>query len=818
MPDIERSRDSTSRGHVHVLGASIAGLLAARVLADHFDRVTVLERDAFRAEGYRDGAPQARHIHALMHGGSQIMAELFPGLLEELESRGAPRTRWLERSRWYLGGTPMRAPRHTETTLATPSRPLLEHLLRTRVATYPNVTLRDQVRVVGLTHTPGRITGVRVVAAASDTEEILPSDLVVDTTGRNSAAGSWLAELGYQTPTESRVEVDLGYCSRRYRRRPGDLGGDVAVTASTVPGMPGAAVLAIEDDAWHVTLSGTLGRRAPTDPAGYLDYAARLPIPDVLELISNAEALDDPVQHRVRDSIRRRYEDLPDPPAGLISMGDAVTSFNPIYAQGMTVAAQEALVLRAVLGEPGPVLPRRWYRRIAPVIDTAWGMSTAIDLRSPLVKGERTRLGTMFGHYLKHVQLATAVSPYVTARLLEVINLTRSPRILLRPGVALRLGVIAVSRQVSARRTRHGEGAPPAVTPHAVTPPAFAPPAVKPPAVKPPAVMSPAVTSPIPDAAREVGTLLVHGREDESDGVISLTLARPDGAPLPLWTPGAHIDVRVADEDIRQYSLCGDPAQVTQWRIAVLREPAGRGGSAYLHEHARQGAELTVGGLRNNFPLVPGAHTVLIAGGIGITPLLPMIEQLRATGRSWSLHYGGRRRAAMAFAARMADDPRCTLHPEDEVGPLPLEGILGARPADGTTVYCCGPEGLLAAVERYCRERPALTLRVERFRPRPAADVEAGAAAPRTYEVELRRSGITLTIEPGRSIIDELCAAGVEVPFSCREGTCASCETPVLAGEIVHRDSVLTDAERLAGNTMMLCVSTAGSERLVLDL
>ncbi|MCM3883221.1 2Fe-2S iron-sulfur cluster-binding protein [Frankia sp. R82] len=798
MTDAGRGRDSTPRGHVHVLGASIAGLLAARVLADHFDRVTVFERDPFTAQGYRDGVPQARHIHALMHRGSQIMEELFPGLLAEMAALGVPHTRWLERSRWYLGGTPMIAPRHNETTLATPSRPLLEKLLRTRVAAYPNVTLCDQVTVVGLAHVPGRITGIRTVTDGSDVSEIIPGDLIVDATGRNSAAGRWLAELGYRSPAESRVEVDLGYCSRRYRRRPDDLGGDVALTASTVPGMPGAAVLAIEGDAWHVTLSGTLGRRAPTDPAGYLEYAARLPVPDVLELIRNAEALDDPVQHRVRDSIRRRYEDLPDQPAGLIAMGDAVTSFNPIYAQGMTVAAQQALVLRALLGEPGPVQPGRWYRRIAPVIDNAWGMSTAIDLRSPLVKGERTRFGTLFGQYLKHVQMATAVSPYITARLLEVINLTRDPRVLLYPGVAVRLGGLAASRRLSTWPARRRDRSP-----------AASGPATNVPAPRPPAAVLPT------DSATGVGTLAVRERTDESDGVISLTLARPDGTPLPPWTPGAHIDVRVGDGAVRQYSLCGDPAQITQWRIAVLSEPAGRGGSAYLHEQAVRGARLTVVGLRNNFPLVPGDHTVLIAGGIGITPLLPMIDELRATGRSWSLHYGGRCRAAMAFAGRLADDPRCTLYPQDEAGPLPLEAILDAEPPDGTTVYCCGPEGLLAAVERLCRERPALTLRVERFRPRPAG---ADATTVQFYQLELRRSGITLTIEPGRSLIDELGAAGIEVPFSCREGTCASCETRVLAGDIVHRDSVLTDEERLAGNTMMVCVSGAGSERLVLDL
>lgn len=780
MHDAERDRRGTGRGHAQVLGASIAGLLAARVLADHFERVTVLERDTLTTAGYRPGAPQARHIHALMHGGSRVMAELFPGLLEEMRALGVPHTAWLERSRWYLGGTPMRAPQRTDLTLATPSRPLLESMLRTRVTARPNVSLRQGCQVIGLVHETGRVTGVRVVDTRSAAAEVLTADLVVDTTGRNSKTGEWLATLGYRRPAESRVAVDLGYCSRRYRRRPGDLGGDLALTASTVPGMPGAAVLAIEDDTWHVTLSGTLGRRAPTDPQGFQEYAAGVPIPDVIELIRDAEALDDPVQHRVPDSIRRRYEDLADPPEGLIVLGDAVTSFNPIYAQGMTVAAQEAQVLASMLAAPGPLRPKRFYRRISRVIDAAWGMSTAIDLRSPQVAGERTRLGTLFGKYLKHVQMATAVDPYVTGRLLAVINLTERPRTLLRPGVFLRVAALSAPRRRSSR---------------------------------PPA--APSAPEARPGSAIEVGNLVVRRRIDESEGVISLALARPDGRPLPPWTPGAHIDVHVGAGRVRQYSLCGDPAAGAEWRIAVLREPQGRGGSAYLHDEVTAGTTLTVGGLRNNFPLTDAAHTLLIAGGIGITPLLPMIRELQAAQRSWSLHYGGRSTAAMAFAGELSDDPRCTLHPQGQVGLLPLAAILDECP-EGTAVYCCGPEGLLAAVERLCLDRPGLTLRVERFQPRPPGSAEQVPERP--YEVELRRSGITLTVDPGKPLIDAVRAAGVTVPSSCREGVCASCETPVLAGQVVHRDSVLTAEERAADNTMMLCVSAAASSRLVLDL
>nr|WP_054814806.1 PDR/VanB family oxidoreductase [Nocardia arizonensis] len=309
--------------------------------------------------------------------------------------------------------------------------------------------------------------------------------------------------------------------------------------------------------------------------------------------------------------------------------------------------------------------------------------------------------------------------------------------------------------------------------------------------------------------------MVIRERVEESSGVVSLILARPDGAPLPAWTPGAHIDVLVGDGTPRQYSLCGDPGESGRWRIAVLRAEQGRGGSVYLHERVA-GDTLAVGAVRNHFPLVHARRFVLIAGGIGITPLLPMARELAAGVAPWTLHYGGRTRAAMAFAAEFADRECCTLYPEDEVGPLPLRTILDAVADSECAVYCCGPEGLIAAAERLCRDRPKLRLHVERFSPRPVEPETPSDTA--SYEVELRRSGRTLTVERGASLIDELRDAGVAVPFSCREGTCGSCETPVLAGAVTHRDSILTDAERLAGRSMMLCVSSGAADRLVLDL
>jgi ferredoxin-NADP reductase len=305
-------------------------------------------------------------------------------------------------------------------------------------------------------------------------------------------------------------------------------------------------------------------------------------------------------------------------------------------------------------------------------------------------------------------------------------------------------------------------------------------------------------------ALAEVETTAVVGdRHEAADGVVVLTL-RGD---LPPWEPGAHVDL-VTPEGPRQYSLCGDPADEGVWRIGVLREPDGRGGSAFVHDELLPGATVRVRGPRNHFPLLPSPSYLFIAGGIGITPLLPMID---AAGADWRLVYGGRTRTSMAFLDALQPDPRVTVAPQDETGLLDLDALLGEPRAD-TLVYCCGPEPLLAAVEERCASWPAGSLRVERFAPKPVA------GASTSFEVELTQSGVTLTVPADRSILDVVEEAGVTVLSSCSEGTCGTCETAVLDGEIDHRDSVLTTDEQSEGDCMMICVSRASCARLVLDL
>ncbi|MFR9801469.1 PDR/VanB family oxidoreductase [Pseudonocardia sp. RS010] len=309
--------------------------------------------------------------------------------------------------------------------------------------------------------------------------------------------------------------------------------------------------------------------------------------------------------------------------------------------------------------------------------------------------------------------------------------------------------------------------------------------------------------------------LVLDKKETLAEGVVQLTLRDPAGADLPAWEPGAHVDLALTGDLTRQYSLCGDPAERSVLQVAVLREQAGRGGSAHVHDVLAEGDIVRVRGPRNHFALVDAPRYLFLAGGIGITPILPMIAAAEAAGADWRLVYGGRTRASMAFRDRLEDrhPDRVEVRPQDETGLLDLAALLG-EPAAGTAVYCCGPEPLLAAVEQRCAAWPEGALHLERFAPKAGAD-----DGPReAFEVELAQSGTTLTVPADRSVLDVVEEAGVGILSSCREGTCGTCETGVLEGVPDHRDSVLAPDEQAANDAMMICVSRSCSARLVLDL
>jgi ferredoxin-NADP reductase len=319
----------------------------------------------------------------------------------------------------------------------------------------------------------------------------------------------------------------------------------------------------------------------------------------------------------------------------------------------------------------------------------------------------------------------------------------------------------------------------------------------------------------IDDAVAEL-TLRVEQMTWESDTVVSLRLAHPDGRALPPWEPGAHVDVRLPGGLERQYSLCGRTDDASRYRIAVLREEAGRGGSAYVHDVLRVGDLVSVRGPRNNFAFAPAPRVLFIAGGVGITPLLPMITSAEKAGTDWRLLYGGRRRGSMAFLGELATyGDRVTVAPQDEVGLLDLDRWL-AEPIDGLRVYCCGPEPMLAAVESRCAGWPDGALQVERFAARPGALAHPGVDG--AFTVRCARSGIEVKVRADESILETLRGAGLDLPSSCEEGVCGTCESRVLEGAVDHRDSILSPSERAANDTMMICVSRARDDLLVLDL
>ncbi|MFB6754407.1 PDR/VanB family oxidoreductase [Streptomyces sp. NPDC056353] len=315
-------------------------------------------------------------------------------------------------------------------------------------------------------------------------------------------------------------------------------------------------------------------------------------------------------------------------------------------------------------------------------------------------------------------------------------------------------------------------------------------------------------------------TLLVTAHERLADGVVRLRL---EGTDLPRWEPGAHLDLVLPSGLVRQYSLCGDPEDTSSYTVAARLVEDGRGGSRELHEQVQEGTELEVRGPRNRFPLVDAPAYAFVAGGIGITPVLPMLRAL-PEGAEWRLLYGGRTRASMPFleeVEKLAPEGgrsetgvppaegwgRVTVVPEDEDGRPDLDAFLADLPA-GAAVYCCGPEGLMAAVEE--RLPAGAALHLERFAPRTTADGDG------EFEVELHRSGRTLTVPGDSSVLAAVRAELPGTPYSCEQGWCGTCQQTVLEGEIDHRDDLLTDSER--GDSMLICVSRCRGTRLVLDM
>lgn len=308
----------------------------------------------------------------------------------------------------------------------------------------------------------------------------------------------------------------------------------------------------------------------------------------------------------------------------------------------------------------------------------------------------------------------------------------------------------------------------------------------------------------------------------EADGVLSLHLARIESDdPLPAWEPGAHIDVYVPDGSTRQYSLCGDPGDLSSWQIAVLHEPDGRGGSVFVHNQLRVGDRLLVTRPKNNFALEEAPYHALIAGGVGITPMMAMAERLAREGRPFHLTYGGRTAGSMAFRRRLAAlGDRVTFVAEDQDGRPDIEALVKDVP-EGGLVYVCGPVGLLRAVQSAAEAVHGVdqdVVRFELFSRAGMEPTETAALGADSYELVLAESGHTLRLDPEANILEVVLALGVEVENDCRDGICGSCITPIRSGTVDHRDLVLTKKEQAAMDQMLICVSRPTCPRLELDL
>ncbi|WP_156763644.1 FAD-dependent oxidoreductase [Mycobacterium scrofulaceum] len=432
-------------GHAVVLGASMAGLLAARTLADFYDTVTVVERDPLPdAHAARRGVPQGRHLHALLARGARAIEGMFPGVLDEMVRDGAHFFDGHDLSELYydIGGHLVaRRGSATGLTAYSATRPFLEDHVRTRLREIPNVSLLDEHVILGPVSTLDRrrVTGVRVVCGRTGEPTTLPADLVVDATGRAARTPTWLDHLGYDRPREDRVEVQLTYASQALRMTeevPRELGFLVGI----VPGRPrGCGLLHCENDKWLLTVMGVAGHEpASLDLAEMCDFVADCAPAHLLAAVRAAEPIGEPVRHRMPCSRWRRYDKLRRFPEGLLVIGDAICSFNPVYGQGMTVAALEALALRDCLSAGAEDLARRFFRAAAAPIRQAWQLSTNPDLALPEIHGTPPLVARLFNRYVDRVLTAAETDTAALNQFIRVTSLVDPATRLLLPNMIWR--------------------------------------------------------------------------------------------------------------------------------------------------------------------------------------------------------------------------------------------------------------------------------------------------------------------------------------------------------------------------------------------
>ncbi len=431
-----RSRAVEKRQLAVVVGASVAGLSAAAVLSSRFAQVVLVDRDLLTDEPQdRRGVPQGRHAHGLLPAGHRRMEGWFPGFTEGLLGAGARHFDFGDEVLWYQGDRP-RISFHAGIGGPVSSRALLEHHLRRHVLALPNVSLRSGVGVSGVTTDP---KGQQVTSVTLEDGSSVPADLVVDASGRSGRSVRWLAELGYEEPETSVVTIDMGYATRIFRKDPSvqrDWG--VALVMAPPPLGRQGVVFPLEGDRWMVTLAGFHGDHPPRDEEGFLAFARSLPSPVVAEVIESSEPLGPTVTHRLPSNQRRHVERLRRVPGGLVMLGDAICSFNPVYGQGMSSATLQAEALGKAL-DAIPTLDDRFvrlfYKRAAKAISAPWQMSTGADFALPATTGPKAVGSDLVNRYMAKVLRASQVSEEVCLRLLEVTTLLRPPRDLMTPAM-----------------------------------------------------------------------------------------------------------------------------------------------------------------------------------------------------------------------------------------------------------------------------------------------------------------------------------------------------------------------------------------------
>ncbi|WP_046468579.1 FAD-dependent oxidoreductase [Allosalinactinospora lopnorensis] len=449
--------------HAVVLGAGMAGLLAARVLADTYERVTLVERDRLPTTSeHRGGVPQGKHTHGMLPRGSQALDELFPGLLSDLAAGGAPVVHDYREFPFAPSGQLLSTDMQPGVPTYLATRPYLEHHIRTRVRTVPNITIADQYDVVDLvtTETRDRVTGVRVRHRADGSEEeVFAADLVVDAMGRGARTPAWLAELGYERPQEEELVVKVAYVTEPLRLQPNALQEKSIIVGATPDRPTGGALIRQENDTWLFTTYGCVDHDPPADFDARVAFAAEFLPPHAIEAIRNAERLDTVSMFKFPANRWRRYDRLRRFPEGLLVVGDALCSFNPIYGQGMSLAGLEALALRDCLKHSKHNLPHRFFRAAATPIGVAWQSAAAADLALPGVEGSQPLSMRVLAPYLRRLQAEASHDAVLATQFIRVAFLLDPPARLLRPAIMLRVLTAGWRRPAASTVTDSTSGA-----------------------------------------------------------------------------------------------------------------------------------------------------------------------------------------------------------------------------------------------------------------------------------------------------------------------------------------------------------------------